>query len=836
MSVSSDLKAKVGRDFAFPEYRPLYPRDPIYKLKHIKAELKIDVWNRTIYGIVTYTVTGNRNNVTYIDLDAVEMLIKSVRDINGKELRFDYDGKILRIYPESIITSEDEYSFSVEYQAKPRKGLYFILPDKYYPDRVPQVWSQGESEDNRYWLPIYDYPNNKTTAELIITTQANFTVVSNGELVSVTEKDGWKTWFWRLDKPNSTYLLSIAIGDFSKFEEEHDGIKFEYYVPRGRESDVKRSFSKTPDMMKFFSEYTGVPYPYKRYSQVCVSDFIFGGMENVTAATLTETTLHDEKAHMDYFSEPLVAHELAHQWFGDMVTTKDWANIWLNESFATYFENLYLEKDKGRAEFIYEVYKDLQSYLDEYKGRYARPIVTRLYAIPDEVFDNHAYPKGAVVLHMLRSLIGDDMFRKVINLYLNRYKFSNADTEDLRKCIEEVTGKNFEWFFDQFVYSSGHPVLKVSYSWEPDSKLLKITIKQTQADDSLSIYKLPLEVEVRKGSMKVRKTFWLNEREQIFYIPIDEKPDYVCIDPELKVLAVLDIDAGIEDWIKQLECEYPYCRILATNALGKIGGARAIEALKKTLLNDEYWFIRSEAAKALGKISSNDARDVLLEGLEKVKEPRVRRSIIDSLSNFKDDNVANVLRNVLKNNDESYYVRYQAAVSLGKMKKKEYFNDLVEALNIPSHNHVITIGSLSGLSELGTDEALKIVMDHTELGKPNLVRIGATLALGKFSGKLEVIKRLEELSKDPDMRIRMAVARAAAELLDPRLLPILDNLSATDLHGRVVRFAREAATKIRTSMEKGSEYKQLRDELEKIKEENRKLLDKIAKIESKGLI
>ncbi len=834
MSVNSDLKAKVGRDFAFPEYRPRYPRDPLYKLKHIKAEVKIDVWNRSVEGKVTYIVNGNRSYVTYIDLDAVEMAIKSVKNISGKELRFDYDGKVLRVYPEVVISDDAEYTFIVEYSVKPRKGLYFILPDKYYPDRVPQVWSQGEAEDNKYWLPIYDYPNNKTTADIIITTQSNFVVVSNGDLVSVSEKDGWKTWHWRLDKPNSTYLLSIAIGDFSKFEEVHDGIKFEYYVPRGRENDIERSFRKTPDMMRFFSEYTGVPYPYKRYAQVCVSDFIFGGMENVTAATLTDTTLHDEKAHMDFFSEPLVAHELAHQWFGDMVTTKDWANIWLNESFATYFENLYLERDRGNAEFIYEVYRDLQSYLDEYKTRYARPIVTRLYAIPDEVFDGHAYPKGAVVLHMLRNIIGDEMFRKAINLYLNRYKFSNADTEDLRKCIEEVTGKNFEWFFDQFVYSSGHPVLKVSYSWEPNSRLLKITIKQTQSDDSLSVYKLPLEIEIRKGSTKVRKTFWIDEREQILYIPFEDKPDCVCIDPELKNLMVLDIDAGVEEWIKQLECEYVYCKILAANALGKIGGSRAVEALKKALISDEYWFIKSESAKALGKIGSNEAKEALLEGLEKVKEARARRSIVDALSNFKEDDVAAALLKVLKNNDESYYVRYQAAVSLGKMKRKEYFSDLVEVLSVPSHNYVITVGSLLGLGELGTDDALKIIMDHTELGKPGLVRIGAILALAKFPGKVEVIKRLEELSKDPDLRIRSAVIRAAAELMDPRLLPMLDTLSATDLHGRIIRSAREAAVKIRSSMEKGLEYKQLREELDKIKEENRKLLERIARIESKG--
>ncbi|MGC8947799.1 MAG: M1 family aminopeptidase [Thermoprotei archaeon] len=834
MSVNSDLKAKVGRDFAFPEYRPRYPRDPLYKLRHIRAELKIDVWNRSVDGKVTYIVNGNRSHVTYIDLDAVEMIIKAVKNISGKELRFDYDGKVLRVYPETEISDDTEYTFIVEYSAKPRKGLYFILPDKYYPDRVPQVWSQGEAEDNKYWLPIYDYPNNKTTAEIIITTQSNFVVVSNGDLVSIIEKDGWKTWHWKLDKPNSTYLLSIAIGDFSKFEEVHDGIKFEYYVPRGRENDVERSFRKTPDMMRFFSEYTGIPYPYKRYAQVCVSDFIFGGMENVTAATLTDTTLHDEKAHMDFFSEPLVAHELAHQWFGDMVTTKDWANIWLNESFATYFENLYLERDRGNAEFIYEVYRDLQSYLDEYRTRYARPIVTRLYAIPDEVFDGHAYPKGAVVLHMLRNIIGDEMFRKAINLYLNRYKFSNADTEDLRKCIEEVTGKNFEWFFDQFVYSSGHPVLKISYSWEPNSKLLKITIKQTQGDDSLSVYRLPLEIEIRKGSIKIRKTFWIDEREQILYIPFEDKPDYVCIDPELKNLMVLDIDAGIEEWIKQLECEYVYCKILAANALGKIGGSRAVEALKKALISDEYWFIKSESAKALGKIGSSEAREALLEGLEKVKEARARRSIVDALSNFKEDNVATALLKVLKNNDESYYVRYQAAVSLGKMKRKEYFNDLVEVLSVPSHNYVITVGSLLGLGELGSDDALKIIMDHTELGKPGLVRIGAILALAKFPGKVEVIKKLEELSKDPDLRIRSAVIRATAELMDPRLLPMLDALSATDLHGRIIRSARETAVKIRSSMEKGLEYKQLREELDKIREENRKLLERIAKIESKG--
>ena len=824
---------KLGRGFVFPEYVPRYPRDVEYKIKHYRLELDVNVEELSIRGRASILVSPAKKPLEEIRLDACEMRIDDVKA--GVKIDYDYDGAVLWIKPEKPL--ESDTVVEVSYYTKPRKGLYFILPDKYYPDRPATIWTQGEPEYNRYWMPIYDYPNNKCTSELIIKIREDFTVVSNGVLVKVDDLGEEKRWHWRMDKPHSTYLISFAAGIFTEIKEEYNGIELAYYVPKGREADAPRTFGKTKDMLRFFSEYLKTPYPFKRYSQVCVTEFIVGGMENTTATTLTDLTLHDEHAHQDFSSDPLIAHELAHQWFGDLVTIRDWSHIWLNESFATYLENLYLLHDKGFDEFIYELRRDLQQYLDEYRNRYARPVVMRVYKYPEELFDGHAYPKGGLILHTLKNIIGEENFREALRRFLDRFAFSNADTEDLRKILEETSGRNLEWFFEQFVYTSGHPALKIAYSWNEETKTIKMSVKQTQGEDSTNVYTIPLEIVLNySNSEEQRITLNLEERESTYYIPCREKPWHVCIDPEFKVFKTVDDEKPLEELVAALaKCRYVNCRLDAAKMLGRIGGFKAVEALERAVLSDSFWGVSAAAARALGEIRSDDALAALLRCAEQVKHPKVRNAVAEALGNFKErKEAAEMLKKILTNRNESYYVRMQAAISLGKIKLEEYRIELVNALGESSHNNVITSGALHGLAEIGGDESLKIIMEHTKLGKPNTVRIAATVALAKFPGRREVYERLAELSNDRYDRVRYAVVNAAREMMDPKLLPLLDKMAEQDLLERTRRAAREAAKKIRDYMEKGTEYKTLREEIEKIKEENRKIADKLARLEVKG--
>ena len=326
------------------------------------------------------------------------------------------------------------------------------------------MWTQGQDEDAHYWFPCIDYPNAKATTEVKATVPAGYFVLSNGALVKTTSNASkkTKTYHWKMDIPHVTYLVSCVAGKFTGHTDDVDGTPVSYYVQPGREADGARSFGKTPKMLRFFGERLNHKYPYAKYAQIAVSDFIFGGMENTTATTQTDTTLHDERAHLDFSSDPLVAHELAHQWFGDLLTCKDWSHAWLNEGFATYFEALFREFDRGADEFGYYRVALQDAYKREDRDHYRRSIVTNVYVEPVDLFDRHLYEKGACVLHMIRTQLGDDLWWKAIARYVADNAMRNVETVDLARAIEDVSGLNFAPFFDQWVLHAGHPDFDVA--------------------------------------------------------------------------------------------------------------------------------------------------------------------------------------------------------------------------------------------------------------------------------------------------------------------------------------------------------------------------------------
>lgn len=817
----------LGRDFAFPEYVPRFPRSYDFEVVRLDADVEVDLENREVRGVVKYRVKAKRD-LSRISLDAVEL------EILGASAGYRYDGETITL--DVKLPRGQEAEFEIRYRGRPRKGIYFVIPDRYHQYRVPMAWTQGESEDNRYWLPLPDTPNIKFPFSITIRAKKPYVAVSNGVLKEVRDLGDSRAFVWEMRHPMSPYLIAIAVGDFEQAQEKCGDVLLEYYVPRGHMDRAKYSFYHTCDIMKFFSEYLGVPYPYERYAQIVVQEFVYGGMENTTATILTDWTLHDKHAHCpyddfpcrdeDFSSDPLVAHEMAHQWFGDLVTAKDWGHIAINESFATFIEALWTERSKGRDEYLYEIYSNFKAYLNEYNTRYARPIITNLYAIPEEVFDRHSYEKGSVVLHMIRSLLGDDAFRSGLKTFLTRYKYKNADIEDLRKALEEASGTDLEWLWRQFFYSAGHPVIKAS--WNKNNGV-RLVLEQTQPDDSYPLYTLPLELDVvyHDGS---RERISLNFSEKRADVPLGDKAKYVCIDPDFKLLKALDLNFPVEVLGAMLEDDHVYCRLQAVEGLRKNGSRRAVELLAKAL-GDRFWGVAAEAARALGSIGTMDAVRSLMEAYDKVRHPRARRALMEALGNARRREAAEFLDGVLHDGAESYYVRYEAARALGKTKWEFAEYSLKKALEYGGHMDVIRRGAIEGLAELGTDSALELVLRYAGEENPTWVRMAAVQSLSKFGPRPQVLETLRRALRDENYRIRAAALAAALDLMDVRLLPDLQERAERDVDGRIRRMAREAAEKIRRAADRGTEYQKLREEVERLRDEYRKLLDRLARSE-----
>jgi len=514
----------MTREFAFPGTRARWAPDRVVDIQHLALALEVDPARRSVVGSVTLRCRVIADDTRSVELDAVELTIDRVT-ADGAAARFRHDGKKLRIELPSPAAAGAELVLAIGYRGAPRRGLYFIGPSEAYPGKPVQIWSQGQDEDSRYWFPCYDYPNNRTTSEVIATVPEKFTVISNGALIATSANTAAKTrtFHWRHDVPHSAYLITLAAGEFTMIEERAGDTPVTYYVHPGREDDARRAFGNTPRMIQFFERIIGVPYPYAKYAQVAVSDFIFGGMENTSATTQTADTLHDARAHLDFKSDPLVAHELAHQWWGDLLTCRDWAHAWLNEGFATYFEALWCEENLGPDEFAWNVRQDREGYLDEDANHYRRPIVCNRYRTPIDLFDRHLYEKGSLVLHMLRRITGDDLFYKSLNLYCTRHRGGNVITQDLQRAFEDTTGRNLDWFFDQWVYKEGHPEIEVSSSFDDKKKLLSIIVKQThRTTDTTAAFKFPVTIALMDANGgEVRHRVEIKEREQVFNFVLD---------------------------------------------------------------------------------------------------------------------------------------------------------------------------------------------------------------------------------------------------------------------------------------------------------------------------
>jgi len=603
-------------------------------LLHLLIDVTPDFKERSISAKCTLRFKPIARPLSQLALDAVDLAVLDVSSAAGMT-GYQNTGEKLLISFDPPIPAGQETVVSITYAAEPKEGLYFRTPEMGYKAEDAHLWTQGETSEARHWFPSIDHPNEKFTSEVICHVPEGMVVLSNGKFVSEQRgNDGLLAVRWMQDKPHANYLIALCAGRFKKVEDKYRDVPLAFYVPASDIDQAANSFAPdTKAAMEFFEKEIGVPYPWAKYYQVCVSDFGWGGMENTSLTVLNDRTLHTKASENLHDSQGLIAHELAHQWFGDLVTCKDWANVWLNEGFATYYEKLYdLHKD-GRDEFLYGMLLGAKGVVTQ--TNQTTPMVRRDYKSAEDQFNYLAYPKGSWILHMLRAQVGEDLYRRAIKTYLERHQYGNVTTEDLKAVFEELSGRSFDQFFDQYVYHAGQPELALNYSWDDKSKLARINVQQSQRiSDDVMLFNVPLTIRFKGKFGQEDRTITVKEKSEDFYFTLPGAPEIVRIDPDLHLLARISftppsgmLNAMAADKTDML------ARLMAVEEMAKRKDRETVNRLKELLNNDSFYGVRTAAAEALRAVHTDAAFEALTASTSQ-KDARVRRQVVTELGSF----------------------------------------------------------------------------------------------------------------------------------------------------------------------------------------------------------
>ncbi len=769
-----------------PEAPPYqWPRSHNYDVQHYRIALSFDWIKQSVIGETTITFQPFGADVKEIEIDAGDMTIKSVKLVGGEALKYLYaDNEKLYVALDRAYAAGRDVSIAISYAATPKQGLTFITPTEADPTRPYQIWSQGEARTNHYWFPCYDYPNDKATSELLATAGEKFQVVSNGALAGV-QRDAankTKTWHWKMDRPFSSYLVSIIVGQYEEVKDQFKDKPVSSYVYPGQAEDGRVSFGKLAQMVAFYSQRIGYDYPYAKYAQTMVRDF-GGAMENISATTMTDNAVHDKRAALDISSDDIVSHELAHQWFGDLLTCRHWGEIWLNESFATFFEALWKEHDKGKEDFLYEMYGNQQGYFQAWNQGNRRPIVTVRYSDPDAIFDAYAYPRGGAVLSMLRFVLGEESFWKAINHYVKKNQWQNVETSDLTAAIEEATGQNLSWFFDEWIYRMGHPQFEITSSYD-GSRSLKLTVKQTQKPDdkrpwfpSPDFFRMPVDIAVTTAAGEKIHRVWIDKREKEFTFEVDSKPLIVNFDRGNYIIKQVKFERSDAELAYQLLHDSDVMgRVLAAIELKTHTSDAAAKALAEAAVRDSFWGVRIEATKGLSAFKTDASRASLMEAL-KDKDSRIRREAIKGLAAFKDPKLAELFVKII-NTDPSYFAIAEAARALGQSGSPEAYDVLARALKLESWQGTIRAGVLGGFAALKDPRALEAGLKYATPANPASLRNAAFQILAE-AGKGNDLALDVFLSalKEKSFQTRFNAVQALGKLGDQRAIPALEELA-----------------------------------------------------------
>jgi len=835
------------RSFAEPGTPPSYAPDRGFDIAHIGLHLAIDAAAGTLRGRARIDLRPLPGGLGEVALDLDDVDVDGVTDDSGAALAYRYgDGRlqVKGLPPEGGVVV-------VAYHGRPQRGLYFTGPTAAHPRRPVMAWTQCQDEDAHFIFPCLDRPGVRhpwtITVQVLGDDADAMQVVGNGRLA---ERQG-ATWTWQQDDAIPAYLLTVVVGPLMVVEDRAvvvggRSVPIRYLVPAvdndGEPADeavVRRAFGGTPDMVAFLSDKLGVPYAWPRYDQVVVHDFIFGGMENAAATTMTDLILTSDRAALDVERSDLVVHELMHQWFGDLVTCQDWSQGWLNEGWATWSEYLWKLHAEGAEEADWHQWAALSAYLDEDGSRYRRAIVSYRFREPIDVFDRHLYQKASLVIHTLHGLLGPAAFWTGVRAYLDDNRFGPVHTRDFQRALERASGRNLDGFFAQWILGAGHPTLTVSLSHADG--LLQVEVEQTQqpglvADDPEQVvaaaFDFVLPLAVVHGDQVAAHRLRVRGRKQVFVLPCGDAPTRVEVDADLTVLADITVKAP-RDWLAaSLRQDRGIVgRIRAARALAADGSPDALAKLVDALGSDDFWGVRAEVAKALGKHGGAKARDALLATLND-EHPKVRRAVAEALAAVGDAPAAGALLARALAGDPSLLVEGACAAAVGGLAARgqvdadETLAVLCDVLDRKCWGDLLAQRALSGIGALRSDAALPVLLARTGPAHGERIRAAAAQALGQLAEEHEparraAVDRLMALAVSGPWRVRFMALGALGRARDPRARAVLLRTHASALEGRLRRTAWEASQRLAASS--SDPVAGLREEVEKLRRESQEL-------------
>lgn len=790
-------------------YQPSARRD--FDLLHTDLDLSFDWARQAVLGKAKLKLKPFFYPQKELVLDAKDFEVGAINLVAGEsltKLSYRYDEKVLRIYLPELLSSADTFEIEINYTAFPdrnsgngseaitdTKGLYFIDPLDTIPGKPTMIWTQGETEHNSKWFPTLDKPNERATQLFKLTVPDTMVSISNGKLIKQEKlENGLRKDFWQMDLPHAPYLAAIAIGPFGKAEAKWRDIPLGYYVEKGFEKGAAKVFENTPEMMGFFEDKLGVNYPWPKYDQIVVRDFVSGAMENTSASIFMEELRLNEREAIDSEWDYIIAHELFHHWFGDLVTSESWANLTLNEAFANYSEYLWNEYKYGKDQAALKLVSEMEGYFAESESK-QEDLIRFNYADSEDMFDAHSYNKGGVVLNMLRRQVGDEAFFKALNEYLRRHAFQSVEVHDLRLAFERVSGQDLNWFFNQWFLDKGHPELffQVDYS-QPENIL--VSAYQVQNLENAPLYQLPIEISWYENGERKYKTFLMSKAFQQFSLENETPLSQVYIDEGKNLLARRTQEISNPQFVQQFkESKLGVARYEALDSLVSREAKTELVEILEQAVKDPFWSVRENA---LGYLQNAPELRSEIPGLEDAvyqlaeKDPKnsVRSAAIDLLAVWDPNKYQSSFLRLA--NEPSYLVAGSALMGLVSADENPVDSAVIERfsedtnyrITIPVAEYYISqnvlgkgpwflsrIDHLSGeglyffmgyfseyfsrFPEEGKEKAVAELFDRMEKDSKNFVRLGAFQALLGFSDDEELVKKIVELSakeKDPDLK------------------------------------------------------------------------------------
>jgi len=770
-------------------------RERTVDIVHYKAELHLDLENGEMSGEATVSFCP-LSNINKFSLDAIRLNVDEVKLVNSsssQKLKFSNEDGSLGIDLGKSFAPEETLIVAIRYSCQPNAGMYFqrdmAHKDQYF------VHTYGEGGLHANWLPIYNDVNDKFSTEMVITVPEPYMVISNGRLLGVFNSDGQQTFHWKQTLPHSNYLIAVYAGIFEKGElpSAFDSILLNYWVPKGRLQEGSYAFGNTTKMVEFFSRRFDYIYPWDKYDQVAIPDYAIGAMEHTGVTGHRSSVLRDASAPED-FGEPhfdryqdfwradgTIAHELAHHWFGDNLTCSNLSYIWLNESFASYCQMLWDEDALGRDMLLL----DRQIALDQYlayvdKEHTIRPLEYHYFDMPEDIYnEEHTYLKGAIVLHMLRSILGDDEFFGALHYYLKKHEFQNVETNDFKVAIKEFTDQNLDWFFNDWVYGGGHPVFEVSYSYLPYVKLIDLNVKQVQPIVAgQGLFKLPVTVSVATANGVTKHRIWVEHAEEKFLFESAEAPLMVSFDGGGELVAELKFDKKINELLYQTKHDELPGQIWALRQLAERYPHRAetAQVISEILAGDAFWGLKAEAVLQSGSLRTPSAGQIITSALQN-PEYRIRKAAVLAIADFGGSEAAEALMSVIEHDSHSDVVG-TAIVVLAKTDPDVDIDFIRRQMKRPAWYSEITIACMNAFGILGQENLVYEIKPFTTEEYNQQLRMAALEAWESCApGDPELHKALMMAIEKPPYQVQQLAIKMLGRLRVTQAKQLLEKMA-----------------------------------------------------------